>query len=245
MQKIQTFAVQKTTGWEVRLNKKNMAFQMTKQTLVYFTVLLTAITVSNCKNKATENQSKSSGDAAVMLPEKTDSLMGFEGCSRAGFKMLSPQVHEFKYQDYTFRITNKEDGAESIEAVLDSTGRRFKVPDVEPTYFRGAARGHFFVDVGTAPDVRELIVYSLTRESLSQVYRTQYLLEEPPFVAESGSLWFYVPVPESEVAKELNCPDKADWLKKDLKVGYGQRYLYNMVNRGLTRKSEFICAPLQ
>jgi hypothetical protein len=201
--------------------------------------------VSSCKNKATETQSETAGDVPIMLEEKTDSLVGFEGCSRAGFKMLSPQVHEFKYQYYTFRITNKEDGAESIEVRIDSTGRRFKVPDVEPTFFRGAVRGHFFVDVGTAPGVREMIVYSLTRETLSQVYRTQYLLEEPPFVHENGNLWFYVPVPESEVTKEPNCPDKAAWLKKDLTVGYGQRYLYNMVERGLTRKSEFICAPLQ
>ncbi len=222
-----------------------MAFQLTNQTRVYFFVILTAMAVGSCKNKATETQSETAGDAPVMLEEKTDSLMGFEGCSRAGFKMLSPQVHEFKYQYYTFRITTKEDGAESIDVRIDSTGRRFKVPDVEPTYFRGAARGHFFVDVGTAPGIRELIVYSLTRETLSQVYRTQYLLEEPPFVHENGNLWFYVPVPEGEVTKEPNCPDKAAWLKKGLKVGYGQRYLYNMVERGLTRKSEFICAPLQ
>ncbi|MBL7774606.1 MAG: hypothetical protein JNK89_01310, partial [Saprospiraceae bacterium] len=42
-----------------------------------------------------------------------------------------------------------------------------------------------------------------------------------------------------------NCPDREAWEKKGLRVGFGQRYMYHMANRGLTRKSEFVCAPLQ
>jgi len=219
-----------------------MLLNMTKQNVLFLAAILFALTGTACKNKAGDK----SPEAADALPaERTDSLVGFEGCQRAGFKVLSPQVHEFKYQHYTFLITRKEDGTERIEARIDSLGRPFKLADVEPTFFMGSVRGHFFVDVGTGPDIRELIVYSLGKQTLSQVYRTSYLAAEPPFVSENGHLWFYVPVPENEVGKMPDCPDKADWVEKGFSIGYGQRYLYNLVVRGLTRKSEYICVPLQ
>lgn len=215
---------------------------MMKNTLVYVSVFFLALTILACKTKGEQGENSKANLPAM----RTDSLVGFEGCNRAGFKAISENVFEYKYQYYTFRTTIKEDGAELIEFTIDTIGKKFaKVSDLEPTYFRGCVRGHFFVDIGTAPDVREMIIYSLQNGVMSQVYRVPYLVKYPPFIASNGQFYFFRPVDEAEVSTMPECPDKEAWLEKGLKVGYGQRYMYNLVNRGLTRKSEFVCASLQ
>ena len=188
------------------------------------------------------------GDGAVSnLPEeKPDTLFGIEGCDRPGFRALTPKVHEFIYQGYRVRVTQRDDEAgEKLEVFIDSTGASLEVPTVEPTFFRGGARAHIFVDIGTAPDSREIVVYNLKRGTLAQVYRERYCVDGQTYVSQNGGFWFYCPVPESEVAKKPDCPDKETWAKQGLGTAYGQRYIYDMVNRGLTRKSEFICVPTQ
>lgn len=217
---------------------------MKQQTFLTAAVVLLALTTLACQANSSEKQQAS---ASAELPaERNDSLIGFKGCERAGFKAISAQTREIKYQHYTFHLTSKEDGSETIEFKIDTIGFKFaKVADLEPTYFRGCAREHFFVDIGTAPHVREVIIYSLKKGVLSQVYRTPYIVGNPPYISENGNFWFFCPVEESEVSKIPDCPDKDAWQKDGLQVGYAQRQIYHMLNRGLTRKSEFICAPLQ
>lgn len=187
-----------------------------------------------------------SGETSSLPPEKPDTLFGFEGCERPGFRALTPKVHEFIYQGFRVRITQRDDEAgEKLEVFIDSTGASLAIPTVEATFFRGGARGHIFVDVGTGPDVRDIILYNLKRGTLAQVYREQYCPDGETFVSQNGGFWFYCPVADSEVTKKPDCPDKEMWAKNGLRTAYGQRYVYDMVNRGLTRKSEFICVPMQ
>lgn len=218
---------------------------MTKHIQFYFSIALLALIILACKN-ASSDKSADGQDSAPLASypgPRTDSVAGFQGCERAGFKALSPQLNEFKYQNYTFQMNKKEGEGETVEITIDSSGTKFKLPEVEANYFRGVSRDHFFVDIGTDPEIRDVIVYSLNKEVLTLVYRTAYLVKYPPTVA-NGSLLMYVPVEESEVSKMPACKDKDAWLKDGKRIGYGQRYMYHMQNRGLTRKSEFVCAPL-
>lgn len=214
---------------------------MTKYLQLYFSIALLALAALACKN----NTSASADTPATYPGARTDSLAGFKGCERAGFKALTPQSHEFKYQNYTFLMTKREDGGEGevIEITIDSSGTKFKLPAVEANFFQGASRDHFFVTIGSDPEVRDVIVYSLAKNTLTLVYRNAYLVNDPPFVA-NGSFQFFCPIEESELTKTPICPDKEAWVKDGKRIGYGQRYMYHMQNRGLTRKSEFTCAPL-
>ncbi len=216
---------------------------MKKIILLYLSIATMALSLIACKN-GTPGKTMGNAETTDLPAERNDSLVGFKGCDRAGFKANSPQVHEFKYQYHTVRVTQKETPGDIIEIILDSTEIVYKVPDVEETYFRGSSTSHFFVEVGVNSGTGDLIIYQLTNKALSQVFRSPYLMDEPPFVTY-GSLLFYCPVEEQEVTKMPDCPDKASWLKKNLKIGYGQRYMYHMRNRGLTRKSEYVCVPLQ
>lgn len=200
-----------------------------------FAILLTLALVA-CKN---DKPAEQAATTAELPPPKNDSLVGFKGCERAGFLAINSTTQEFKYQHHKFRIIDSETSpGDRIEAYIDTLNLLAKVPDVEPTYFKGFSRGHFFVDIGQDPEVREVIVYSLVKGVLSQVYRTPYMVIDTPFVA-NGSFWFYRPIEQSELPEGFECPEEL----KDQNVIYGQRYLYHMDNRGLTRKSEFRCAP--
>jgi len=216
---------------------------MTKHILICVTASL-ALWAMACKN----NASPDAKAPDITYPyEKPDSLLGFEGCMVAGYRALSPTEREFIYQDYSIKIADKENApGENIEIVLDSIGKTLSVPaSTEEGYFQGMARGHFFVDIGTAPDVREIVLYTVTEGKLMQAYRTNYLPAEPPFISANGGFWFYTPIAESDMLQVPDCPDKEKWVKDGLRVGYGQRCVYNLVNRMLTKKSEYVCVPLQ
>ncbi|MBK9338418.1 MAG: hypothetical protein IPM98_18530 [Lewinellaceae bacterium] len=217
---------------------------MTKNILSGLTALLLTLLAFACKNN-TPADAKASG---MTYPfEKPDSIFGLEGCAMAGFRAFSDTTREFYYQNFRIKVTDKSgEPGQIIQVVLDSTNQTLDVPaSTEAGFFSGAARDHFFVDIGTTPDARQMLIYNIRDGALLQTYRAEYLAAEPPFISTNGAFWFYAPIEESDMLKMPDCPDKEKWVKDGLRIGYGQRYIYNLVNRMLTRKSEYICAPFQ
>lgn len=211
--------------------------------------ILAALTLllHSCENK-TATIGKLSPETGKTLtpgplpPGKSDSIAGFRGCERASYSPLSADSDEFIYQHYTVKLTRKSDGpGETITVMRDSGRADFIVPMPEAGRFFGICKNKMFVDAGTGPDNRELFIFDLDKEV--QTYNTPYCGDLR--IAESQRLWFLMPVEESEVVKKPECPEKEEWTKKGLKVGYGQRCIFNFMNRSLTRKSEWICVPLQ
>ena len=62
---------------------------------------------------------------------------------------------------------------------------------------------------------------------------------------DGSSIEGFARIEESDMIKVPDCPDKAKWEKEGAKVIYGQLCLYNIVQRSLTKKSEYICVPLK
>ncbi len=206
-----------------------------KHVLLYAPALLLAGMLSFCKNNAPEKPT------TEFIPERTDSLFGLKGCDRAGFRMLSATEHEFVYQDFTVHITRKADGSDDIKAVrTDSTTSDLTILHESPSYFRGSTRGQLFVEEDKGPGNREMAVYHVKRQAL--MFRTIYCGDME--IQANGTLRFLVPVEESEVSKMPECPERKEWEEKGLNVGYGQRCLYSLVSRMLTKKSEFACVAL-
>lgn len=218
---------------------------MKKNSAIYAAALLAALAVVACKNNPSAPAEMPGANMAYPF-EKPDSMFGYEGCLMTGFRAYSPTEREFVYQDYTMRVKDKADGVgQDVELMRDST-RIFSLPvSNEAGFFQGMARNHLFFDVGTGPGIRQLLLYSVKENDILQVYRTDYLPDVPPFVSSNGGLWFYTPIEESEMVKMPDCPDKEKWLKEGQRVGYGQRCVYNLVDRMLVKKSEYICVPLQ
>lgn len=202
-----------------------------------------------CENKTARTGSygnatgeNTSGASTELPPGKNDSLAGFPGCERAAWSPLTTNSEEFIYQHYVVKITRPQDGSgEEIVVKRDSGRADFTIPIHEGGRFYGISRNRLFVDAGTGPNNREVYVYDLDR--MLQLFGTPYCGDLQ--IVQSEKIRYLVPVEEQDVVKMPECPEKSEWEKKGLRVGYGQRCLFNFVNRSLTRKSEWECVPLQ
>ncbi len=203
--------------------------------------------LSSCENKTAtigklSPETENSMTPGSLPPGKSDSLVGFRGCEGGAYSPLTTESDEFIYQHYRVKLTRKPNGAgEEITVLRDSGRADFVIPMPEMGRFHGICRNKMFVEAGTGPNDRELFIFDLDKQL--QLYSTPYCGE--PRIAENQRLWFLMPVEESEVVKKPECPEREEWEKKGLKVGYGQQCIFNFMNRSLTRKSEWACVPKQ
>ena len=182
--------------------------------------------------------------AGTPLPQgKLDSLAGIKGCDRATWSPLTTNSEEFIYQHYTVVITRHGDQpGEQITVKRDSGRADFVIPMPENGgFFSGVSRSKLFVDEGTGPDGRKFTVYDLDKQV--QFFSSPYCGE--PQIIQGERIYFLLPVDEKEVTRIPDCPEKEQWTKDGLKVGYGQRCILNLVVRSYTRKSEWACVAMQ
>ncbi|HRI60026.1 MAG TPA: hypothetical protein PK228_09895 [Saprospiraceae bacterium] len=207
--------------------------------------------LSYCKNTplpegqtiVSENTTTGAQAPAAPLPMgKLDSLTGFKGCDRATWSPLTANSEEFIYQHYTVVITrNNDQPGEQITVKRDSGRADFVIPMPEAGYFKGVCRNKLFVDEGTGPDGRRLVVFDLDKNL--QFFSTDYCGE--PQIIQSERVYYLLPVDEKDVTRIPDCPEKEQWIKDGLKVGYGQRCIFNLLVRTNTRKSEWACVAMQ
>lgn len=209
-----------------------------KRILFYATAILLSGSLLFCKNNPA-----SQGSSDELPAERNDSLVGLKGCDRAGFKAQSKTERRFIYQDFTVNSKDKEDGkGQDINIVrTDSGAEGLTITHEEPTWFLGSSRGQVLFEEGTGPENRKLVVYHVKRRALMFRYPFCGEMEVTP----NGFIRFYTPIEESEMTEAPECPDKEQWEKDGTKVVYGQVCLFSLVNRSLTRKSEYACIPLK
>ncbi len=201
-----------------------------------------------CQSEKKPKSQETAPAVEVTYPyEKADSLFGFQGCDKGRYRADSAGSFEIDYSIYRVQVTEQKDApGQRIVVVIDSTERRVFFPPLdEGGYFQGKSGNHFFVDLGTGPDVRKLNVYKEENGELYQVFQTEYLPQEAPFVSPTGSLWFYGPIEEADMQEKPACPEAEQWRKEGLRVGYGQRRIFDIKQRMYVRKSEYICVPRQ
>lgn len=213
---------------------------MMKQVLVLVLATLFAGMVIYCKNAPGSGNTEES--ATELPPERSDSLVGFKGCDRAGFKAISPTVHQFIYQDFIVEITDNPDGGEGIRAYLiENPAKELKVFLEGKAHFRGAARGQLLVEEEKGPNKSELVVFSVSRQAV--MFQKAFCGDVE--LMPNGNIWFNIPADSSKIEKKPECPEKKEWEKKGWAIQYGQRSIFSLVNRSFTRKSEYSCIPVK
>ncbi len=180
--------------------------------------------------------------AAALPMGKIDSAVGFAGSDRAAWSPLTATSEEFIYQHYRVKISREPNTpGEKIVVARDNGRTDFTIPMPENGYFKGICRNKMFVDAGTGPDGRRFYVFDLDNQT--QYFDSPYCGD--PQVVGADRLHFLIPVEESTVTRIPDCPQKEEWVKNGLKVGYGQRAIFNFMKRSLTEKSEWACVPMQ
>lgn len=218
---------------------KNL-FLLTAGTAMLFTLAF-------CKNTPMPEGRKVVSDqlpeASAPLPMgNIDSVPGFQGCDKATWSPITVNSEKFVYQHFTVIVARNNDQlGEQITVQRDSGRADFVLPPVEAGHFYGVCRNKIFVESGTGTEGRQLIVFDVDKQV--QFFNTLYYGE--PQIVHSDRLYFLMPADEKEVTRIPDCPEKEQWTKDGLRVGYGQRCIFNLLQRTLTRKSEWVCVALQ
>jgi hypothetical protein len=195
--------------------------------------------VDNAKTAVLEN---AGSDKTPLPPGKADSLVGLKGCEKAAWSAVSADTDEFIYQHFTVRKTRSADQpGEQVMIMRDSNRGNFALPMPEDGHFMGAVRNMVFVDRGFGSEGRELLIFDVDR--MVQYYSSPYCGE--PEVVQSEKLYFLIPVAEQDVVRMPDCPQREEWTKAGLGIGYGQRAIMNLTRRSLTKKSEWVCVARQ
>lgn len=209
--------------------------------------LATVFVFAFCKNTPADTKVAPPDTKTVAADTSTfttprDTLVGFKGMERSGYTRPTPGAAEYLYQHYKIRTIDlpNEPGQAITITQLDSS-LTYSVPSGIKGFFMGIYGNRLFIDIGTGPDVREFLVYDL--KAKKALHKAPYVGD--PEVLDNGKLFYLRPAKEEEITKMPDCPDRADWEKNGLGVGYGQVCLYNLTANTEIRKSEWRCVPMQ
>lgn len=212
-------------------------------------VPLLVLTFCFCKNQ--NAGSKTAGDAkteaktaadTTVFTTPRDTLVGFKGMERCGYTRPAPGECEFTYRHFSVHTTDlKNEPGQGISIMNLETKSGYSVPSGLNGFFAGVAEDVLFVDIGTGPDHREMVLFNM--KTMKPVLKSKYVGD--PEVLENGKLWYLKPADEKEITKMPDCPERAEWEKQGLSVGYGQVCLYSLEGNTEIRKMEWRCVPLQ
>jgi hypothetical protein len=109
--------------------------------------------------------------------------------------------------------------------------------------FAGLNRDILYIDVGTSPVNRQVIMHDLRGQK--EIIQFDYIGDA--MISGDGKFWYFAPVDSSEIEEKYlpDCPEKEDWIAKGFGVIYGRRKTFNPNNRVHVGKSEFSCFPNQ
>ncbi len=201
-----------------------------------------AVLAFSCKQNAAQNQAAES-QAAQNVPlnnVKVDTAFGIPGCDRLTMRYISSTEMEFVSQHFTVRTAAVTDAPGESLIISEAGKEDFLIPNSDAYYFNGMSGDFMFVDQGTSENGRHVLVYDLKNRLRS--FDTEYC-DTLRIVGQR--LWFYKPVSPELVTKMPNCPQKAEWEKAGLGVGYGQLNIFSFVERALVTKPGFKCYPMQ
>ncbi|MCC7505246.1 MAG: hypothetical protein IT259_08090 [Saprospiraceae bacterium] len=206
-----------------------------------------AFLFSFCQNNATDKKTDAAADAkpapdTTVFSTERDTLIGFKGMERAAYTRPAAGMAEYRYQRYKIRTVdmNSQPGQSITITPLDSADG-YNVPAGITGFFAGVVGDVLFMDIGTGPSLREILIFNL--KTKKAVLKSEYVGD--PEVLDNGKFWYLRPTDEKEVTKMPDCPERAEWEKNGFTVGYGQVCIYNPATNTEVRKSEWRCVQMQ
>ncbi len=157
----------------------------------------------------------------------------------------------YKYPTYTILSINRISSVGSdtlVKRFKSKTNRHgnylfedsvFLIKNRDADYFFGLYRHFLFLDSGTGPDGRQLIVYNLKEEK--KIFQSEYY--EPISIDKQGIVSFWQT--SETLATEKNCKEINEWLSEGLGAAIEQKVLLRLSDLNLVVTNETRCAPRQ
>jgi hypothetical protein len=213
---------------EVRNNYFNLYIcDLNVQTMQYLFYLVLIISLYSC------NQSKLSKVSENETSISRDTLIGIKGFEKA--IILAP--NSYKYTNSSVNITPDGTGiGEDIK--VDNT----TIKNEDAFTFYGIYKRLVFIDNGTSPNNRELVIYDLDAKNI--VYRTLY---ESEISLTNNIIKFIHPIDLTRVRlkKPIKCPEQSKWKNSGLSIGYGADTYLNLETMQDSSAEEMTCFPMQ
>jgi len=145
-------------------------------------------------------------------------------------------------------VMSRAEGADA-RALCDTTPAEaaFALNDAtRAESFFGLQGNLLFIDAGTAPGGRELVVLDLTTQG--KVLQTPY---EEPISLDGNVLTYHEPVgdygepAELAAAPDVSCPQAEEWFAEGFGVGVNRVVRFDLTTRRAAPTDERVCVPLQ
>lgn len=224
---------------------KSYTFDLFNSLFLKSLVLVLGLSVCSCHNES-GTPTETSEPQAVETPPAAEPAADFaiSGTEKPSMKDLGNGTQEYIYQHYKVKTVAADSlGVGHDIFVYNEKGEEVwkseNKGDESGKWFSGISGDHALVDIGTGPSGRVLVVYDLKHKKVG--FKGGYFGE--PSIS-NGMLVFDRMVSEKE-AGNINCPEKEEWKKQQLGIGYGQRVEYDLQTGAANNKQEFKCYAVQ
>jgi hypothetical protein len=139
--------------------------------------------------------------------------------------------------DMFIKYFNWDMGYYNVEDITNE--HDFQIKNEWAEYFQGIYKHYLFIDSGTGPGPRGLIIYNLRTKK--KVFESEY--SEPVFIDAKGifSFWKTSEIP----ATEENCPEYSKFRADGFGVAIEKKVLLNLNDLGLSETGEAHCSSRQ
>jgi hypothetical protein len=135
-------------------------------------------------------------------------------------------------------VKYKTQNSQNIPCVYASGKNDFEIKNDLPEYFLALQGSFLFLDSGTGPPPRTLIVYDLNGRQ--KIYTDSY---EQPVDIEQNSITYWTPT--DTIPNDTNCPERSKYISEGLSVEIDSQVTLHLPSLQKEALGAFRCTPKQ
>ena len=195
------------------------------------------LVLCSCEQK----QAYSSSKNRELMRMQRDTTIGIKGCDVAQFEETK-LGNAFTYPQAKVSTLPSEEGVgEEIYISSPTQKDTFWIENIEAYHFAGIKQNLLFVDNGTGPNGRSLLIYDIKSRSL--VHEAHY---ESEIRIADGKVTYMTPIDTRNLRlRDSVCPDKEKWEKQGFNAGYAEVMAFDMITKQVESTGEYTCYMIQ
>ena len=199
---------------------------------IAFLIMLTVL--SSCSA-----QKKNKPSPKVGSPQNETSI-GLKGCDPA--KVEKTKLGKtYTYSKLKVAVKASGDVGEEIEVTFMDSKEVLKIENLEAHHFSGIKDGFLFIDNGTSPNGRTIVIYDM--KAKQNIHSSRY---EKDISFKDGKMVYLAPIDTRRIRlRDSVCPDKEKWEKQGLSAGYGMYMAFDFKTKTATEAGNYSCYPIQ